>query len=192
MKKSPAATDGGWRNVFLEKLFKPSSFILALFLGFPHLLLFSWCSVYTVYNKFSYRRVFFATLPLPCIILGKPKSKKKNREAWECRLYSVFCFHHCKGKNYIDSVFRSKFCKVKTFLHFWMLLNLACYPWPGSSPCMHGVRKPGRSDHVPSDVLCMVLCVVLIIKLFPTQSTPSIVIGILRCCWSSGCHWNHT
>ena len=31
-------------------------------------------------------------------------------------------------------------------------------------------REPGRFDHVPHDVACVVLCVVLIIELLPTQS----------------------
>ena len=31
-------------------------------------------------------------------------------------------------------------------------------------------REPGRFNHVPRDVVCMVLCVVLITELLPTQS----------------------
>ena len=58
------------------------------------------------------------------------------------------------------------------------------------NPAPPAGRDPGRSDHVPRDVLCvvlcvvlcMVLCVVLIIKLLPTQSIlsrTSAVIGVL-------------
>ena len=36
-------------------------------------------------------------------------------------------------------------------------------------------REPGRFDNVPRDVVCVVLCEVLIIGLLPTQSDLSIV-----------------
>ena len=36
----------------------------------------------------------------------------------------------------------------------------------GSSPAEKR-GEPGRTDHVPRDVLCVVLCVVLIIELLP-------------------------
>ena len=45
-------------------------------------------------------------------------------------------------------------------------------------------REPGRFDHVPRDVACVVLCVVLIIELLPTQSDskhcPAIVLLLLE------------
>ena len=43
-------------------------------------------------------------------------------------------------------------------------------------------REPGRFDHVPRDVTCVVLCVVLIIELLPTQSASklqTIIAGVL-------------
>ena len=55
---------------------------------------------------------------------------------------------------------------------------------PGSSPKTG--RNPGRFDHVPRDVACMVLCVVLIIKLLPTQSDLSNAQHCKmpdHCCW---------
>ena len=41
---------------------------------------------------------------------------------------------------------------------------------PRLLPCRKTGREPGRTDHVPRDVLCVVLCMVLIIELLPTQS----------------------
>ena len=35
--------------------------------------------------------------------------------------------------------------------------------YPGFSPCRKTGREPGRFDHVPRDIPCVVLCVVLII-----------------------------
>ena len=39
-------------------------------------------------------------------------------------------------------------------------------------------REPGRSDHVPCDILCVV-CVILMIELQPTQSVLSVTSGTL-------------
>ena len=39
-------------------------------------------------------------------------------------------------------------------------------------------REPGRSDHVPCDILCVV-CVILMIELLPTQSVLSVTSGTL-------------
>ena len=53
-------------------------------------------------------------------------------------------------------------------------------------------REPGRTDHVPRDVLCVVLCVVLIIELLPTQSVlsgTSAVIGVLDVAETIDGHW---
>ena len=36
-------------------------------------------------------------------------------------------------------------------------------------------REPERYDHMPRDVLCVVLCVVLIIELLPTQSVLRVI-----------------
>ena len=47
-------------------------------------------------------------------------------------------------------------------------INLASYP--GSSPCRKTGREPGRFDHVPRDVQCVVLCMVLIIELLLMHS----------------------
>ena len=56
---------------------------------------------------------------------------------------------------------------------------------PINSECIHRFTarrpkpamktEPGRSDHVPRDVLCVVLCVVLIIELLPSQSVLSVI-----------------
>ena len=40
-------------------------------------------------------------------------------------------------------------------------------------------REPERSDHVPRDILCAVLCLVLIIELLPTQYVLYIIIVVL-------------
>ena len=55
--------------------------------------------------------------------------------------------------------------------------------YPGSSPCRKAGREPGRSDHVPRDILSVVLCVVLIIELLPTQSVLSADTAVVVCCW---------
>ena len=47
-------------------------------------------------------------------------------------------------------------------------------------------REPGRFHHVPRDVACVVLCVVLIIELLPTQSDSKYCPALYRCGWSSG------
>ena len=50
-----------------------------------------------------------------------------------------------------------------------MEMSVLLASYPGSSP----TEKWGeslRSDHVPCDLLCVVLCVVWIIELLPTQS----------------------
>ena len=49
--------------------------------------------------------------------------------------------------------------------------------------CRKTGREPGGTDHVPRDVLCMVLCVVLIIKLLLTHSVLSVNKSVV---WSSG------
>ena len=49
--------------------------------------------------------------------------------------------------------------------------------YPGSSPCQKAGREPGRSDHMPRDVLCVVLCVVLVIESLPTLSALSVISG---------------
>ena len=46
-------------------------------------------------------------------------------------------------------------------------------------------REPGRFYHVPRDVVCVVLCVVLIIELLPTQSDSKYCPALYRCGWSS-------
>ena len=43
--------------------------------------------------------------------------------------------------------------------------------------CRKTGREPGRTDHVPRDVLWVLLCVVLIIELLPTQS---VVLSVKR------------
>ena len=47
-------------------------------------------------------------------------------------------------------------------------------------------REPGRFHHVPRDVACVVLCVVLIIELLPTQSDSKYSPALYCCSWSSG------
>ena len=54
-----------------------------------------------------------------------------------------------------------------------VILLLASYP--GSSPCRKAWREPGRSDHVPRDVLCVVLRVVFVIELSPMQSALRVI-----------------
>ena len=56
--------------------------------------------------------------------------------------------------------------------------------YPGSFPEKLG-GEPGRSVHVPRDVLCVVLDVVLIIVMLPTQSVLSDTVRLRRC-WSFG------
>ena len=46
---------------------------------------------------------------------------------------------------------------------------------PGLLPCKEMGREPERYDHMPRDVLCVVLCVVLIIELLPTQSVLRVI-----------------
>ena len=47
-------------------------------------------------------------------------------------------------------------------------------------------REPGRFHHVPRDIVCVVLCVVLIIELLPTQSDSKCCPALYCCSWSSG------
>ena len=55
--------------------------------------------------------------------------------------------------------------------------------------CQKTGREPGRFDHVPCDVVCVVLCVVSIIKLLPTQSDCPALYSLWLEYWSSGCYW---
>ena len=48
---------------------------------------------------------------------------------------------------------------------------------PRLLPYRKAGREPGRSDHVPRDVLCVALCAVLIIELLPTQSVLNVTSG---------------
>ena len=59
----------------------------------------------------------------------------------------------------------------------WCRRLLALYP--GSSPCRKTGREPGRFDHVNHDVACLVLCVVLIIELLPSNK---ILVNDHCCC----------
>ena len=59
-------------------------------------------------------------------------------------------------------------------LLIWPHLLVALASYPGSSPCQKLGREPGRSDHVPHDVLC----VVLIIELLPTQSILNVIMYV--------------
>ena len=48
-------------------------------------------------------------------------------------------------------------------------------------PCRKTGREPGRTDHVPRDVLCVVLCVVLIILIEPCGNCMTILQHYLSC-----------
>ena len=43
-------------------------------------------------------------------------------------------------------------------------------------------REPGRLHHVHDDVLCVVLCVVLVIELLPTHSLTTVSSIVLETC----------
>ena len=60
--------------------------------------------------------------------------------------------------------------QVKLALQTCLVVSLV----PRLLPYRQTGRKPGRSDHVPRDNPYVVLCVVLIIELLPTQSVLSV------------------
>ena len=69
----------------------------------------------------------------------------------------------------VEVLQRNQKCSWCTSIYCPYTTVVASYP--GSSPCRKAGREPGRSDHVPRDVLC----VVLVIKLLPTQSVLSFI-----------------